>query len=132
MRTEWNFKIELKDKNVFNNISSEFANAFPEDLKQFIIEHNASSPSNNCVDINGKERVYDETLSFNPEETEASTFSSAYEAVDNPAYIPFAKDPFGNYFCYAIKNGNIAFYFHEEQEMDETDMSLEEFINSLH
>ena len=132
MSTNWNYKIDLKDDNVFNTIAKEYDCEFPEDLKDFIIERNATTPDANCVDINGIERVYDETLSFNEKETEASTFASASEAVENHLYIPFAKDPFGNYFCYSIESNTISFYSHEEQEMDDTDLSLEEFIDALH
>lgn len=132
MGTNWNYKINLKDESVFNSIAKAYSCEFPSELKEFIIEHNASTPDANCVDINGIERVYDETLSFNDEETEASTFASASEAVDSHLYIPFAKDPFGNYFCYSIEKNTISFYSHEEQEMDDTNMRLEEFIDSLH
>ncbi len=132
MSMNWNYKIDLKDEKVFNTIESEYSCKFPTDLKKFIIEHNAATPDANCVDINGIERVYDETLSYNQEETDASTFTSASKAVGSHLYIPFAKDPFGNYFCYSVKTKTIAFYSHEEQEVDDTDLSLKEFIDSLH
>ena len=128
----WSFKIDLKTLDVFDSISEKYGFEFPQDLRNFIIENNAASPDANCVDIHGVERVYDETLSFNTEEDEVTTFYSIADVVDIQKYIPFALDPFGNLFCYSITKGTIAFYEHEEDDMVDTDLDLNAFLNSLH
>ena len=132
MSNEWNFKIELKDDTVFGKIEKEFGVAFPEELKEFIMNNNAASPDANLIVIDGIERVYEETLSFNEEETEASTFDSAMKSVGNSNYIPFAKDPFGNYFCYSIITGMISFFDQDEELFFDSGYTFEEFINSLY
>lgn len=128
MMNNWNYKIELRNTAVFDKISKDF----PDELKDFIIENNAASPDKNCIDINGVECVYDETLSFNEDETEASTVFSAMKAVNDKELIPFAKDPFGNHYCYSLSDGKVAFVDHEEDAVVETNLSLDEFIESLY
>ena len=128
----WNFKIELESAGVFDRLSDEYGFDFPLDLQKFIIENNGASPEEDCVEINGVERVYDETLSFNEAEEEATTVFDVMKSIDNDDYVPFARDPFGNYFCYSVEKGTISFYDHEEDRIEDTDLSLEEFIKSLH
>ncbi|MCR4782557.1 MAG: SMI1/KNR4 family protein [Lachnospiraceae bacterium] len=131
MSNKWLFKIDLKDESVFDEYESVLQISFPEELKSFVIENNASSPELNGVEFNGVERVYDETLSFNRYEDEASTFLSAMNSVGNKAYLPFAKDPFGNYFCYCIENGTVCFYNHEEDNIEKGNISFKKFIEVL-
>ena len=132
MSNIWNFKIALKDIGIFSAISKEYKIVFPDDLKAFIIENNAASPEANCVDIDGVERVYDETLSFNEDELDASTFKSSMNALGKNDFLPFAKDPFGNYFCYCLNTNTIAFYDHEEDKIINTDYALKAFIEGLY
>ena len=132
MNNIWNYKIELKNEDVFDEIAKIVKKPFPDDLRSFVMEHNAASPEKNCIDINNVEHVYDETLSFNKEEDEVLTARFVMDTIDCDGYIPFARDPFGNYFIYSVDSGLIAYYMHEEQTIDETKMSLEEFVNGLH
>ena len=132
MKNAWNFKIELESKNVFDEISEKYDIDIPEELREFIIENNAASPDANCVNINGVERVYSETLSFNMEETEATTFISVMDAINDQNYIPFALDPFGNVFCYSVEDKTISFYDHESDDIEDTNVSLTDFLDSLH
>ena len=132
MKNAWNFKIELESKNVFDEISEKYDIDIPEELREFIIENNAASPDANCVNINGVERVYSETLSFNMEETEATTFVSVMSAINDQNYIPFALDPFGNVFCYSVEDKTISFYDHESDAIEDTNVSLTDFLDSLH
>ena len=132
MDNKWNYKIDLKTLDVFDLVEKEYDIDFPNDLKTFIVEHNAASPDQYCVDVCGIERVYSETLSFNMEEPDATTFLSIKDAIKDRNYIPFALDPFGNFFCYSIKDSEISFYNHEEESFDNTGKSLDDFILSLY
>ncbi len=132
MENKWDYKIDIKNEKAFATISEMIGTDFPEDLKEFILAHNAASPEMNCVDINDIEYGYDETLSFNEDEEEATTALFVLDNIECDGYIPFARDPFGNYFLYAIDSGNIAYYSHEEQSVDDSEMDLEMFISSLH
>ena len=132
MSNVWKFKIDIKDEGVFDKIAEEYNFIFPDDLKKFILNHNAASPEKKYVVIEGAERVYDETLSYNKDEIEASTFISAMKSIENVEYLPFAKDPFGNYFCYSIVTDKISFYDQDEGDFTNTDYSLDDFISALY
>ena len=132
MKNVWRFKIDLESESVFEDISREYGVVFPEDLKEFIVENNAASPVKNCVDINGVERVYSETLSFNKTEEDATAFEAVKNTIKDRKLIPFALDPFGNIFCYSLETGKIAFYEHEEGKVDKTNIDLNSFILELH
>ncbi|WP_026516793.1 hypothetical protein [Butyrivibrio sp. MC2021] len=63
---------------------------------------------------------------------DADTFDMAMEAVNNIRYLPFAKDPFGNFFCYSLSKKTISFYFHVEEKFIDTELTLHGFIESLY
>ena len=73
MSNTWNFKIDLKDENVFEKLASLYKTDFPSDLKEFIIESNGSNPEKNLVEINGVERIFESVLSYNEDETESTS-----------------------------------------------------------
>lgn len=131
MSNNWRFKIDLKMADL-NKISEIIGIEIPIDLKEFIIKFNAASPEKDCINVNGIERIVDAVLSFNLEESEATTFLSVFKSMDNKQWIPFAIDPFGNYFCYSLVKNNISFWEHEENRMIETTHSLDEFVEMLY
>ena len=132
MSQQWRFKIELKDESTWERFEKITSFSAPEDLKKFIKDCNAASPEKNRIEINGNERVLDAVLSFNETEVEAATFGAAYKAIANHEIIPFARDPFGNFFCYSMKSGKIVFYYHEETQFENTGYSLKEFVEKLY
>ena len=132
MSNKWLFKIELKDKTIFKKYERDYNIIFPSELEAFVLNNNASSPEQNAVDFNGVERIYDETLSFNLCDEEASTFNSAMKAVNCEDCLPFAKDPFGDYFCYNLENETVSFYNHEEDRIEKSDIGFHQFIEMLH
>lgn len=132
MRNKWKYKIELRDKDTFKRLSEEYNLIIPADLKEFVRKNNAAVPVANCVLVNGIERVYAETLSFNYKEEDATTVYSIIKIINNQNYIPFALDPFGNVFCYSVKTSTISFFDHEEKNIYETKMSLKVFVESLY
>ena len=105
---------------------------FPEELKKFIIDNNAASPAKDCIELNGIERVYAETLSFNEEEKYSTNFFSVAKTLDDNNVIPFASDPFGNYFCYLLNSGTVSFYNHEEDKYEKSQMKFKDFIDALY
>lgn len=128
---EWLFKIELKDQKVFEDIEKKKNIEFPDDLKQFIIDYNGASPRQRKIDINGRQRIYNNTLSFNENENEATTYND-FDGIIEGDYIPFAMDPFGNAYLYSLSNKKVAFYDHEEDDIEESDFSLHDLIENLH
>lgn len=131
MSITWKYKIELRDSSVWAAIEKKAKTQIPQELKDFIEAHNAASPKKDSILINGTERIFDAVLSFNEKEVDASTFGSAYKAINDAKKIPFAKDPFGNYFCYSLKSKKIEFYNHETQKFEKTEYSLTTLIDSL-
>ncbi len=132
MVNKWRFKIELKNETVFSEIEKSMSRAFPSEIKEFIRDYNAASPDLNRVLINGSERILDAILSFNKDETEAVMFKSAFKAVGNKNLVPFATDPFGNYFCISLDKSKVVYYTHEEQKCEATEYSLKDFIDKLY
>ena len=69
---------------------------------------------------------------FNEKEVDAMTFISAFQAINDNSFIPFAIDPFGNFYCFSLKNHTIVYYEHEEKNVTETEYSVEQFVESLY
>lgn len=131
MSVSWKYKIELVDENAFDIYESKYNILICKELRRFIKEHNAASPNCDCIIINGTERVFDAVLSYNQEEKEATTFEVAFAAVHNDKFIPFANDPFGNFFC-INEEECICFYDHEEGIWSETDIKLKDIEQQLY
>lgn len=131
MSIVWSYKIDFKNPVLFDKLKMYGIN-IPDELRTFICNYNGASPDKNHIEINGKERVFDSVLSFNENDVDVATFKAAYQAIDSDEYIPFAIDPFGNHFCYSIKTRKIAFYEHEEEVFDQTNYSLDEFLEHLY
>ncbi len=132
MSNKWNFKIDLKDENVFTKLEDHYGLPIPQGLKSFILEANASNPEENLIMINGVERIFETVLSYNEIETEAV---SVFDILNNDKCdhaIPFGTDPFGNLFYCSLKDDKVLFYNHEEDVFEDTNYSFEEFISSLY
>lgn len=132
MSNVWRFKIDIRDELIFQKLGKNMGVEFPKELSSLILENNAASPDKNRIIIKDIERVLDSLLSFNETEIDAMTFNSAFQAVDNNLLIPFAMDPFGNFFCYMLDKNMVGYYDHEEQIIEETEYSLKQFIKNLY
>lgn len=132
MSNIWRYKIDLKDNSVFKKIEVNKGIVIPKEIKEFIIEHNGESPDDNCIVINGTERVLDSVLSFNEEELDAVNFDSAFNSINNKNLIPFAVDPFGNYYCFSLVHESVCYFKHEEQKIEITNYSIKKFIENLY
>lgn len=132
MNNIWNYKIELKDDKAFEKLSQFYGTDIPEDLKEFIVEANASNPEKNLIDINGSERVFETVLSFNEGEEEATSVFDLIDDKSSELSIPFGIDPFGNLFYYSLTTNKILFYNHEEDKFEDTNYSLSDFLSGLY
>lgn len=43
------------------------------------------------------------------------TFISAFQAINDNSFTPFAIDIFGKFYCFSLKNHTIVYYGHEEK-----------------
>ena len=132
MENTWKYKIDLRDEQMFGKIEEQLQLSFPEKLKAFIRAHNAATPARHKFMVGVSEQVFGAVLSFNEKEEEADTVSTALKAVRGEDLIPFGIDPFGNYICYRTEDGKIVFWEHETGKYQNTELTLDRFLDSLY
>lgn len=132
MSMEWKYKINLNDENIFLKVSELAGTECPDGLKELICEANGASPGNPYILIDGKERILGAILSFNEDEHEAEDVFTALDIIGKKQKIPFAVDPFGNYYCYSGETQTVMYWEHEENKFVDTGMSLQEFLDNLY
>lgn len=52
-------------------------------------------------------------------EKDTDSVFTAFLIIEDHNLLPFGIDPFGNYICYSVKNGQILFWDHETGETKE-------------
>lgn len=129
---EWKYKIEIADEHVFSELEKEYGIVFPDELKTFIEENNAATPSKYNFMVGNVEKVFGAVLSFNRGENDTDTVFTALAAIDDKQIIPFGIDSFGNYICYSMTNHDIVFWDHENGSVTSTEKNLSDFIASLY
>ena len=131
MNIEWKYKIDLTE-NMLSETIAKYQVVIPDDLKELLMIANAATPSKTRFMVKVDEKILGAVLSFCPDEKEADSFESAMKIGFDKEFIPFGIDPFGNYICYDTTNGNIMFFDHEEDDMTEIALTLEEFLSKLY
>jgi len=115
---------------------------YPISFKQIVVEFDGGSPENDVYDTKEtKGRVFNNLLSFNPakktsvwsllEKKTEEKFEWCVEGL-SWRFIPFARDPFGNFICFDRTNDHIVFWDHETTAIEEVADSFTEFIDSLY
>ena len=120
---KWSFKkSEISDSRI-KEIQEKLNVIFPKDFVECVLENNGGQPTPECFDFKGhKEAVFNALvdLSFDGK-------GNLFEILQNlngqlpDRIIPFANDPFGNFFCFDFReNGspNIVFWNHEKSGND--------------
>ena len=131
MSIVWKYKIDVEDKEIFPKIEKEYGVVLPIELKEFILENNAATPSKYNFMLGNTEKVIGAVLSFNYGELDTDTVFVAFSTIEDRTLIPFAIDPFGNYICYS-NNSKVVFWDHETSNVISTEKSLSEFLESLY
>lgn len=129
---EWKYKIPLKDASIFATIEQERNGKIPEELKSFVQEHNAATPSVIRFPVGNEERIFGAVLSFNQDDYDVDTVFSALRAVSDKELLPFGIDPFGNYVCCCLKNHEVLFWNHETGKTEPVAQTLEGFLELLY
>ena len=132
MTVTWKYKIDLSDENVFEEIEKERDISFPEELKEFILETNAATPSKYNFMVGNNERVLGAVLSFNHNESDTDSAFTALSVINDNNLIPFGIDPFGNYICYSLKEKTVVFWDHETGNALSTGLSMTAFLEALY
>ncbi len=133
MKNKWQLSIKLTTETLLS-IEKDFNIVLPNNLKEFLLKNNASTPSEKYFDtLTSKEEMLNNIIDFNYESIES--FEKIYirlKKVLPSDTIPFAKDSFGNYICMNTSDEKIVFYEHENQQTVYVADNLEEFINHLY
>lgn len=132
MAITWKYKIEVSDPAIFKKIEKNRGISFPQELKKFILEANAATPSKYNFMVGNNERVLGAVLSFNQNESDTDSVFTALSIIPDHNLIPFGIDPFGNYICYSLKENIIVFWDHETESVTSTNSSLTKFLDSLY
>lgn len=132
MAITWKYKIDVADINAFAEIEKERKISFPPELKKFIMNANAATPSSYNFMVGNNERVLGAILSFNHNESDTDSVYTALSVIDDFDLIPFGIDPFGNYICYSLKDNTVVFWDHETSRVDSTGKTLHDFIETLY
>lgn len=132
MNTKWKYKVDLNTEDAFAKVEGKLATSIPEELKVLIMESNGASPEQNKVKVNGTEKVLGAVLSYNENEQEADDVYTALLSIQNKKLIPFAIDPFGNYFCISGDSHTVVFWSHEENRIVDTEEKLADFMSGLY
>ena len=129
---EWKYKIDLSDENVFGVIEKERGVVLSDEFKSFIKEANAATPDKYTVVVGNAERVVGAIFSFNKNEQDVDSVFTGLAVVKDNNLIPFAVDPFGNYFCVNADSDEVLYWEHESQETVSSGKKLNDFIDSLY
>ena len=128
----WKYKIDVLSLGVFEEIEENYGINFPNELREFFIKHNATTPEKYHFMVGTTERVFGAVLSVNKGEVDTDSIYVALDSITDKNIIPFAIDPFGNYICYDSSNGKTMYWDHETNITKSTGLSLPEFIDSLY
>ena len=126
----WKYVIAVSTENIFEEIEKAYTVNFSNELKKFILAHNAASPEKYHFVVNGIERVFGAVLSVNKGEEDVDTIYTAFRIMNKKEMIPFAIDPFGNYIC--CLNNEVLFWEHETENIISTGLDFSSFIESLY
>lgn len=128
---KWKYKTSLEDENVFDEIENEYQRKISSNLRKLIKEANDATPEKYKVKIGKDEKILGGILSFNKNDKDTDTVFTALEAVNDKKLMPFAIDPFGNYFC--VKRFDVVvFWNHETGKITSAKKDLQSFISSLY
>ena len=128
----WKYKIDVQCECVFAEIEAKYGIKFNDELKSFIIEHNAATPEKYHFMVGTTERVFGAVLSVNKCEVDTDSIYTALDTVADKEIIPFAIDPFGNYICYSTKDKTVIYWDHEREAKTSTSLNLNDFISMLY
>lgn len=132
MENNWKYVVKLTDNNAVKKIENITGVKAPDGFADFIKRSNGGLPTKKHVDIKGFERVFGSVLSFNENDKNTEDVYMALKIINKNGIIPFAIDPFGNFFCYSGATQTVIFWNHEDDEVDDSKMSFHKFIDSLH
>ena len=122
MELEFNNKSESITAKDIADVERKNKFIFPQEIKSFLLANNGGQPNKTIYTQNSQDYVVDFFLPIKSTEFEDLTYSATITDLSDiipNTVIPFAIDPFGNYFVFDKAEGKIYFL-----EMEEVALSL--------
>lgn len=119
----WKYGKPGADKQDIEDIEILLGIRFPKAFVQCALINNGGRPVPCAIDFEGREAaVFHKLLRIEKDAKEGIiSVSEGLRGRLPVGYVPFASDPFGNYFCFAypcIGEPTVVFWDHEEQSDD--------------
>lgn len=134
MELEFNNKSESITAKDIANVERKNKFIFPQEIKSFLLANNGGQPNKTIYTQNSQDYVVDFFLPIKSTEFEDLTYSATITDLSDiipNTVIPFAIDPFGNYFVFDKAEGKIYFLEMEEVALSLLASDFESFISSL-
>ncbi|OIJ14227.1 hypothetical protein BKP37_09090 [Anaerobacillus alkalilacustris] len=133
---EWKFEKPVATNRVLEQLESTLDVTLPMSYKLLVKQHNGARPRPNMIKMmNGNDRVIKTFLTVYPTKGGINDVLEWLGKQLPHKMVPFANDPFGNYFCFHYKTSkgepSIVFWNHEKQQEEFMAHSFEEFIYNL-
>ena len=132
----WRFEKAPATDRVLEQIEKHLFITLPSSYKNLVKVHNGGRPRPNVVRINdGTERVIKTLLTVHPTK---GGIRDVYDWLKDQLpekCIPFASDPFGNYFCFhyakSTDEPTIIFWNHEQKRPEVLATSFQHFLEKF-
>ena len=134
MELEFNNKSESITAKDIADVERKNKFIFPQEIKSFLLANNGGQPNKTIYTQNSQDYVVDFFLPIKSTEFEDLTYSATITDLSDiipNTVIPFAIDPFGNYFVFDKAEGKIYFLEMEEVALSLLASDFESFISSL-
>ena len=132
----WRYGSILNDGHICD-IESQLSVVFPSDYRVLVAKHNGGRPTPNAVDVpNAREVVLERLLRL-----EAGAKENVLNATGvlrergRKDLVPFARDPFGNFFCFRFVGKSadaVVLWEHEEGRSTPICKTFSELLRLLH
>ncbi|OIJ20741.1 hypothetical protein BKP45_08045 [Anaerobacillus alkalidiazotrophicus] len=136
VKVEWKFEKPVATDRVLKQLENDLKVTLPFSYQQLVKQHNGARPRPNVIKTsNGNDRVVKTFLTVHPTKGGVKDVSEWLVNQLPKDMIPFANDPFGNYFCFnyetSRKEPTIVFWSHEKQQVESLANCFEEFLNNF-
>lgn len=134
MELELNNKSESITAKDIADVERKYKFVFPQEIKSFLLANNGGQPNKTIYTQNSQDYVVDFFLPIKSKEFEDLTFSTTMTDLSDiipNTVMPFAMDPFGNYFVFDKAEGKIYFLEMEEVTLTLLANDFDSFISAL-
>ncbi len=135
MHIHWKYiKESIKEQRVME-VEKRIGVAFPSDFKKIVMTYHGARTEEDEIEVDGVDRVFGGLLSFDEESLEfIVAHCEGYKEIVDKGYVPFARDPGGNNFCFDFskEESKIVFWNHETDTFYKISDTFTDFLTLLH